>query len=462
MRRPRSLRWRLLSLTLATAGLALLVSGLMLSALFREHVRQQFVDRLSADLDQVMARLESGPQGLPMLDDTRLSDPRWGRPHSGLYWQVDAAGSQSASALLRSRSLWDGQLIAPRDMPANGQLHVHTIAHGRDTTLLLVERTLRVDGARGPWRVMVAADTAPIADATRRFDTVLAWSLLVLLLLLASAAVLQVQLGLAPLSALREALGDLREGRTQRLHGHYPDEVQPLVDDLNGVLARHAEVLQRARAQAGNLAHALKTPLTILEQGAAQASPDASHELAALVSEQTQLARRHIDWHLARARAAAAQTQRGLNTPLQPAAEGLARVMRKVHAPRGVTTRIDLAADLAFAGESQDLHEMLGNLMDNACRAARSQVCVSGARTGDQVSIAVDDDGPGIAEADVAAALKRGIRLDESTPGSGLGLAIVQELAALYGGSLSLARSDLGGLRATLTLPATPTWQHPR
>lgn len=452
----RSLKHRLLLLTLVTAGLTLLVAGLALSALFRDHVRQQFIDAMGADLDQVMARLDVDAQGRPTLDASRLSDPRWGRPRSGRYWQVDGAGPDGSAGLLRSRSLWDEQLDAPRDMPDNGESHVHELIDHRHERLLLIERTLRAPGALVPWRVMVAAEMKPLEQAAARFNMALAWSLLVLLLLLTAGALVQVRLGLAPLGRLRRALSDLREGRTQRLQGRYPDEVQPLVDDLNGVLQRHAEVLQRARAQAGNLAHALKTPLTILSQGAAQAqaSRAAQNELPALVADQVQVAHRHIDWHLARSRAAAAQTTLGLNTPLQPVAQGLVRVMQKIHADRGLDVEADIDGPLAFAGESQDLQEMLGNLLDNACKAAGSVVRVRATRQGKALRISVDDDGPGIPDEHMAAALRRGGRLDESIPGSGLGLAIVQELATLYGGSIELRRSDLGGLSALLTLPS--------
>lgn len=449
-----SLKNRLLVLTLVMAGLTLVVAGVVLSALFREHVRQQFIDRMNADLDQVMARLEVDARGLPTLDAARLSDPRWTRPHSGLYWQVDGAGPQGVAGLLRSRSLWDEQLDAPRDMPADGEAHVHEITGHQGEGLLLIERTLRAEGAKAPWRVMVAAEMQPLEQAVSRFNTVLAWSLLVLLALLTAGALLQVRLGLAPLGRLRLALSDLRQGRTQRLEGRYPDEVQPLVDDLNGLLERHAEGLHRARAQAGNLAHALKTPLTILAQGAAQASAAEPNELPALVADQVQVARRHIDWHLARSRAAAAQATVGLSTPLQPVVEGLARVMRKVHAAKGMALVLDIDAQLAFAGESQDLQEMLGNLLDNACKAARTQVRVGATREGAQLRISVEDDGPGIPEGQMARALRRGGRLDESTPGSGLGLAIVQELATLYGGEVTLHQRPSSGLRVVLALPS--------
>ncbi|MCE4557718.1 sensor histidine kinase [Roseateles cellulosilyticus] len=452
----RSLRNRLLFVTLLTAGLTVVASGLALSALFRDHVRQQFVERLTADLDQVLARLEVDSQGQPTLDAARLSDPRWTRPHSGLYWQVDAAGPDGKPGLLRSRSLWDEDLVAPRDTPSPGELHVHDVLNHRQEPLLVIEQGLHADGAVSPWRVMVAASTQPLEQAAERFDNVLIGALLVLMLLLCAGALLQVTLGLAPLGRLRAALSALRDGRTQRLEGRYPTEVQPLADDLNSVLDRQAATLDRARTQAGNLAHALKTPLTILGQGAANASGSfvARDELPALVLDQVQVARRHIDWHLARARAAAAQDAGGLKTPLQPVADGLVRVMQKVYANRRLSIRVDVDARLAFAGESQDLQEMLGNLLDNACKAARTQVLVSAMQTGPILRVTVDDDGQGIAPDQIAKALQRGRRLDETTPGSGLGLAIVQELATMYEGTVELGVSPLGGLLARLNLPA--------
>ena len=460
MARPafRSLRSRLLAVTLLVAGVTLMAVWFILSDLFREHAQQQFVERLTADLDQVVAQLDADDGGRPTLDASRLSDPRWTRPRSGLYWQVDGAGSPTTPALLRSRSLWDEQLRFPPDATVDGQLQVRQLAGPGGEPLLALTRTLRVEGAQVPWRVMVAANRAPLDDAVRGFDVVLAWSLLALLALLVAGALVQVTIGLAPLRDLRAALAALREGRTQRLDGVYPGEVQPLVDDLNAVLVRNTEVVQRARAQAGNLAHALKTPLTVLAQAAreAPASTDAAAALPPLVEEQVALSRRHVEWHLARSRAAAAQGVVGMRTAIRPAVDGLARVLAKLYADRQLVLSIDAAPTLAFAGEAQDLQEMLGNLLDNAFKAARSRVQIGAVIEQDRLRITVDDDGPGIADERLADALRRGIRLDEATPGSGLGLAIVDELASLYGGTLTLGRSAWGGLRATLLLPGAP------
>ena len=306
--------------------------------------------------------------------------------------------------------------------------------------------------AESRWRLAVAGDLRDSAAAVDRFSGLLAASLAGLGVLLALAALAQVAVGLAPLKAVQQGLQRVREGRQQRLQGRFPTELQPLIDQFNGVLDRNTEVVERARAQAGNLAHALKTPLAILGQSAHQAGPS---EFATLVVEQVQAAERQMQWHLARARAAATQQVPGQRTPLEPALAGLLRAMDRLHADR----HLDLDAQavppgLVFAGEQQDLQEMLGNLLDNACCSARSVVSVSAVQDGPWLRLTVDDDGPGIAKAQREAVLKRGVRLDENREGSGLGLAIVVDLARLYGGDLTLADAQSGGLSARLSLPA--------
>lgn len=455
-RRAGSLRLRLLAATLVTLLVALAGSHLLLSSLFREHVLGQFDATLVQQLDQLAARLEPDAQGQPRIDPRTLSDPRWEKPYSGLYWQVDRLAGDGAAqaAVLRSRSLWDTQLALRDDTLADGVLHTHQHAGPRGETLRVVERALRfADPPQGRWRVAVAADTAAVAAAVAQFNGVLAWSLAALGLLLALAALAQVGVGLSPLTHLQRALQRVRAGQSQRLEGAFPAELQPLVEDFNGVLDRNAEVVARARTQAGNLAHALKTPLAVLDNAAHQSS---GQDLRALVGEQVRVAQRHIDWHLARSRVAATRHLPGQRTPVRSVVEPLVRVMGKLHAARALALTVDVQPeDCAFAGEEQDLQEMLGNLLDNACRSAQSAVRVQARCEGDLLHIVVEDDGPGIAPEARAAVLQRGVRLDESTPGSGLGLAIVLDLAQLYGGQLALEEGASGGLRARLVLPGS-------
>lgn len=461
---PLSLRWRLLAATVAGVAVALLLAGFVLNGLFERHVQQQFEQTLTHQLDQVMARFELDARGQPAMSEPALSDPRWNKPYSGLYWQVDAiaADGQGRTGVLRSRSLWDTTLALQPDALDDGAVHVHHVAGPLGAPLLMLERRVTTAGESARWRIAVAADETAIQAAMVQFSRVLAGSLAVLLVLLAAAAWAQVAVGLWPLKVLETALQDVEQGRAHQLLGAFPAELQPVADGFNKVLTRNAQVVERARAQAANLAHALKTPLTVLEQAARAAPPLASNEpsaLAPLVQEQVQVARRHIDWHLARARMAGGAPLPGQRAELGPVLRGLMRVMDKVYASRALTLRVDLPdRPISFAGEEQDLQEMVGNLLDNACKWARSTVRV-GVQVWpvdpamQQLRVEIEDDGPGIGADQRARALRRGVRLDESVAGSGLGLAIVQELAGLYGGHLALTPTPRGGLCAALVLP---------
>lgn len=472
----RSLRWRLLAATLVALLAALALSGVWLAGLFRDHVVRQFGSALTAQLDQVTARLEFDAAGQPVLDTRSLSDPRWTRPYSGLYWQVDALAGGPARVVARSRSLWDAALAVADDALADGAVHVHEADGPDGARLLLVERTVRGEGggestATAPWRLLVAGDLRETEAAIERFNHVLVSSLAVLLVLMCLAALAQVSVGLAPLRALHSALAAVRGGRAPRLQGRFPAEVEPLVEDFNGVLDRNAEIVARARTQAGNLAHAIKTPLAAMSHAAAAQGRDAGacNELALLVQEQVAVAQRHVDWHLARSRAAAAQGVPGARVAIEPVVAALVRVMQRVHALRElsfVCAPIDPA--LCFAGELEDLQEMLGNVLDNAGKWARREVRIGAAGIGARrLRIVVEDDGHGIEAGRRDAVMARGARLDESVPGDGLGLAIVQELVGLYGGSVTLgmaggddagasapSRGALGGLRVQIELPA--------
>lgn len=500
-----SLQARVLLATLAGGLLTLTLAGWLLNSLFTQHVQRQFELELGRQLSQLVARLEFDAQGQPVVQTAQLSDPRWVKPYGGLYWQINNAAH---TPVLRSRSLWDQTLALPRDTVADGNLHAHTLAGPAGQTLRVLEQSVQPPDetdapagvaaspvttppdapapsgtASGPrWTLAVAADMQDQAQAVQALRGTLLLALAALLGLLGLAAAAQVWFGLAPLRAMRQSLADLNAGTTDRLGGNLPAEVQPLVDDFNRALQRLDDGLASARTQAGNLAHALKTPLAVLRQAAdaaatvhsAAAMPgstapgtapgmpptpeQALHQLAAQVQEQVTRAQQHIDWHLRRARAAAhAGAHQRASCELVPVLQGLMRVMDKLHAKRALDMALHTPPDLpaTVAVEAQDLHDMLGNLLDNACQWARSEVRV-GIEADDptHLCVVVEDDGPGIPAALRTQMLERGARLDETTPGSGLGLAIVTELAGLYGGALTLEESPLGGLCARLRLPA--------
>lgn len=259
---------------------------------------------------------------------------------------------------------------------------------------------------------------------------------------------------LAPFTALRRSLSSVRDGREPRIEGAYPSEVQPLVNDLNALLEDRERAVTRARATAGDLAHGLKTPLAVLEQEAHVARAAGHDELAATLHQQVERMQRQIDYHLARARAtASSHAAPGLRCAVLPSVEGLVRTMRRLYAERELAIDADISPAHEVRGRREDLDEMLGNLIDNACKWARSRVAISSAIEEARLVIVVDDDGPGLDPSMRARVLQRGVRADQQVHGSGLGLAIVSDLAELYGGSVALDASPLGGTRARLELP---------
>jgi signal transduction histidine kinase len=269
------------------------------------------------------------------------------------------------------------------------------------------------------------------------------------------AGIVAVQRGMSPIRSLRARLAAVRDGREKRIDGKYPNEVQPLVEDLNALLEHREELVRRAVAKAGDLAHGLKTPLAILEQEAEALEKAGDSERARAIRAPLDRMRRQVEYQLAHARAAASGAAPGATCSVAICVEGLVRALRRLHADRGVSIASPIPPDHGFRGETEDLHEMLGNLLDNACKWSNGKVTIRSERTADRLVILVDDDGPGLDPSLRDRVLQRGVRADEAAPGTGLGLAIVRELADLYGGSISLESSPLGGLRARLDLPGS-------
>jgi signal transduction histidine kinase len=278
---------------------------------------------------------------------------------------------------------------------------------------------------------------------------------LLTLLALASmvAGAFQTREALSGVARLRARLSAVHEGREMRVEGRYVAEVQPLVDDLNALLDHREEAVRRAVAKAGDLAHGLKTPLAILAQEAERARTSGQSEFAGSIAQQVDRMRRQIDYHLAHARAAASGATPGARSQVKESADGLARALLRLHADRTIAIDVRVAPSQTARVQREDLDEMLGNLLDNACKWTRTRVVVDAVQTDTHIVITVDDDGPGLAGNLRQAVLQRGVRADEQAPGSGLGLAIVRDLAEVYRGSISLDDSPLGGLRTTLTLP---------
>jgi signal transduction histidine kinase len=267
------------------------------------------------------------------------------------------------------------------------------------------------------------------------------------------AGIWQFRVALVPFGRLRAQLARLQDGSVERIEGKYPTEVQPLVNDLNSLLEHRERIARRALAKAGDLAHGLKTPLAVLAQEAEQLEATGQSESAATISAQVERMRRQVDYQLTQARASSAGNVAAARCGVLASVEGLVRTLEKLYAARALKIEVDVAAAHVVRGQREDLDEMLGNLLDNACKWAKSRVAVRSEAEGGMVVVTVDDDGPGLAAAMREQVMRRGVRADEAAPGSGLGLAIVGELAQLYEGTIGLEDSPLGGLRARLRLP---------
>ena len=438
----RSLSLRLSLFAMGWIALTLALAWIFLAGMFRDHVRRAFQAEITDHAAQIVALAESDETGRVWLKGPP-AHPDFERPLSGWYWRLQGPGGGA----VRSRSLWDQDLTVPA---ADDGAGAFVRAFGpRGEALVVLVRTLSLPEAPGPVVLAVAGPESRVADPLRRFAMALAGGLAVLGAGLALAVAAQVRVGLAPLRRMRTAVGDVRAGRREKVGGPFPAEVQPLADEIDSLIEHNVAATGRARTQAADLAHALKTPLAVIENEAAAVSGEAGAVLGRHAAAMGAQIRRH----LSRARAAGARNVLGAATPVAPVIEDVVRALARLHPDRVMTTHLDVP-DAVFAGEREDLLEMLGNLAENACIWAGREVRLSAKAGAARVVIAVEDDGPGIPAHARDAALARGGRLDENAPGSGLGLAIARDMAALYGGTLALGESDLGGLKAELDLPA--------
>lgn len=454
--RPWSISARLLLSAIVCSFLLLLLAGVILSSIYRRATEQAFDQRLGVYLRAIVADVATPG------DDTRTEPGQLGEPQfeltlSGWYWQITRLDTDKPD-IKASQSLFAEQLPRLADLGVAAGIggSRRGYATGPDgRPIRIVEREIDV-GDSGIYLVQVAATTDEIDSQIRQFELALTIAFCVLALALAGATVAQVRYGLRPLRRLGDEVASIRRGESERVAAVYSEELSALASELNLLIGSNREILERARTQVGNLAHALKTPLSVIanEAGAAPGP------LAEKVAEQSMIMRDQVTWYLDRARAAARIGVIGAATEIAPVAAALTRTFEKIHGGRGIAFASSIPAGLRFRGERQDLEEMLGNLVDNAGKWASGRVEIGasalapGAEGRPMIDVTIDDDGPGLRPESRAAALKRGQRLDESKPGSGLGLSIVADLAALHGGALSLEDSPLGGLRARLRLPS--------
>jgi signal transduction histidine kinase len=453
--RANSLALRLfLSATVWTA-LILLVTGFALSSLYRNSVERGFDRRIGVYVKTLIADLASPDIPIEKTGQM-LGEPLFELPLSGWYWQVTRL-DRTKPEITSSRSLWD-RTLPHVDQPAvpepDGARKAY-VQGPEDQRLRLVERDVDL-GDDGRFLVAVAGDAAELDDEITAFNWAIATTFFVLAVVLLLTTLFQVRFGLAPLGRISRGLAAVRSGKAEKLEGRFPVEIEPLARETNALLESNREIVERARTHVGNLAHALKTPLSVM-MNEATARPD--DPLAGKVSEQIGIMREQVTRHLERARIAARVAVVGTITDVVPVVRAVARTIEKTQHDKDLAIDVDAPGEAQFRGERQDLEEMIGNLVDNAGKWASSRVSIEvlleQPEPGRQaVRIVVDDDGPGLTPAQRDQVARRGQRLDESKPGSGLGLSIVVELARLYGGALNLGTAPIGGLRAELVLPA--------
>lgn len=443
-----SLSRRMILIAAAWIGLLLFGGGFALDRVLVNAVTRNFDDQLQYVLRSLLASAEIGPEGEVVLSRDAAADPRFVEPYSGLYWQVSAPGELAKDNFFGSRSLWDRKLAFGGDHD-DRVVHVYDSEQFPDEKLRLVERDAQLPGSPVHWRFQVAQTRSGLDAQITVLRRTLVRSFALLALGLVVLAWLQTFYGLWPLRRVREEIARMRAGQSNRVDTAMPIEVAPMVEELNALIEHNERQAEEARRHAGNLAHALKTPLTVI-MNAATAQAD---DLADTVIREARTMRRQVDHHLARARAVGRRGSAHSRADVWPSLESVERAVARLY--RHV--RIDIAGpkDLQVHVERQDLDEMLGNLIENAAKYGGGSVFVTVAAQAGFVELMIEDDGTGIPEEDRIRIFDRGVRLDTGKPGTGLGMAIVRDVAEIYGGTVSLEESeDLGGLLVRLRLPA--------
>ncbi|RZM11832.1 MAG: HAMP domain-containing histidine kinase [Sphingomonas sp.] len=430
---------------IAAAWITLLLAGggFALDRVLAAAVTQNFDDQLEYVMTALIVSSEIGPEG-EVVFTREAADQRFLEPNSGLYWQVSAPGREP----FPSRSLWDRQLAYGTPHRDRG-VHSYDSRQFPDERLRVVERDVKLPGSDVRWRFQVAQSRNGLDAQISVLRRTLVRSFALLAVGLIVLAGLQTFYGLRPLRKVRDEIARMRAGQSSRVSDAMPDEVQPMVEELNALIEHNERQAEEARRHAGNLAHALKTPLTVI-MNAATANAD---DLGDTVVREARTMRRQVDHHLARARAVGRRGSAHSRADVWPSVQSVERAVARLY--RHVRIDVDGPRDLAVHVERQDLDEMLGNLIENAAKYGGGSVFVTvGAQAG-FVELLVEDDGTGIPEEERTRIFDRGVRLDTGKPGTGLGLAIVRDVAEIYGGTVALEESeDLGGLLVRLRLPA--------
>lgn len=453
---PRSLAFRVIAFSTIWAIVALIVIASVISTLFRQASERGFESLLSAHLFNLISSVSVTPSGF-LAGSPNLGDLRFVQPGSGWYWSVEPI-SDNVRGELSSLSLTDA--IAPQStdvVPFDPRFQRRYFTEGPNGQLLeVLESEFLLDDQNRVARFRMIGNRTEFEAEIAAFNRQLYAYLALFGLGMIAINAVAIMLGLEPLARVRRALAEIREGTTQRLDGEFPTEIAPLAEETNALIDSNRRIVERARTQVGNLAHSLKTPLAVLlNEGRAIGDGEGK-----LIVEQATAMQLQVEHYLQRARIAAQRESVVFRTPVNPLMERMVRVVQKLGPDRRVSLSLP-SMDIIFAGEKEDMEEITGNLLENAMKWSRGKVRVAVGLPADDdpasphFTLAVEDDGSGIPEGKAREALERGRRLDETKPGTGLGLAIVSDLVKEYGGKLELGRSELGGLKALVTLRRT-------
>jgi signal transduction histidine kinase len=436
--RSWSLKWRLSLLAALGISIVLVLAGFGFSWLYRNHVERFVMTELNLHMDQLLGNVTLGTDGKLVVDAT-LSDPRFEQPGGGMYWQIDVAGQDS----LRSRSLWDDTIVIPTPPDTTEEDHAHILVLPNGQEIFSLEKRVIVDGQGGVEKsavVTVGLDRSRVTNPISEFLRAMLSGLAVTYALLLATMLALISVGLRPLRSVQRGIARLRTGEKIFDASGLPEEVTPLAEEVNALVAAGEHQLVQARQRASNLAHGLKTPLAVMQAIANELRLRKQTDAAQSIELNAGQMRDLVDRELTRSRMAQGVLVEKVR--FVPVAERVLATMKK--APRGssLSWQLHVPENLQVRMEAVDLMELLGNLLDNARKHARSTVRISH----DGIFLIVEDDGAGVSDADLPMILRRGVRLDEKLPGSGIGLAIVSDLAEVYGLALNVRRSELGGL----------------
>ena len=441
--RVGSLRLRLGLAAAALVGLALLLAGFGLTIIFDRVLDARTADELDRTIKLLAGRVGLAPDGAPTLS-REPPDPRFATPYGGLYWQIEAPGGR----LLRSRSLWDKRL--EQSEGTGGDAHSPADVTGPDGgRLLALTRPVEIGSTGTRLQVTVAEDRRELAGSRTTFLRLLIPSLAALFAVLVVAMAIFVHRALAPFRTLRGDLAAVHDGTRRRLPDGFPDEVRPLVSDLNRLLDAQERALARAQASAADMAHGLKTPLAVLD-AIARRHPDADPAMSHEIAEQTQAMGAQVERALARARLPGPGDLRRRRCRIGPVVDRLVATMKCLPDGDSLGWDVSVQDELTYPGDEGEVMEVLGNLLDNARKWAHRRVRVNGVADGTGGRLSVSDDGPGMDETALAG-LGRGVRWDESRPGTGFGLSIAREVAEAAGARLVFARGPEGGLMVEMS-----------